>query len=133
LLLVALVPIVAVTALAVGKGKEEIYSYLSCVRCATCPTGKTGDGTIMKTKAEKHTVACMKVPECAASGYGLEINEGTAMEKNYVFYKFDKKSSDMAAMILKKTKKKDHVSVAVKGVKGMDMIKVISMKEITMK
>jgi len=134
LLLVVVVAIVAVGALAIGKGKAEMYKgYLSDVACATSATGKAADGTVMKTDAEKHTVACMLAAPCAASGYGLEINEGTATAKNYVFYKFDKKGNDLAAKIVKNTKKKSGVSVEVKGMKEKDMIKVISIKEITMK
>ena len=131
LLLVVVVAIVAVGALAIGKGKGEIFKgYLSDVACATSATGKAADGTMMKTDAEKHTVACMMAAGCAASGYGLEINEGTATAKNFVFYKFDKKGSDLAAKIIKDTKKKDNLSVEVKGMKEKDMIKVISIKEV---
>src|SRR5208337_5534725 len=98
LLLVVLVAIVAVCALAFGKGKTEMYKgYLSDVACATMASGKAADGTMMKTDADKHTVACALAAPCAASGFGLEINEGTEMAKNFVFYKFDKKGSDLAA------------------------------------
>jgi hypothetical protein len=133
LFLVVSVVIVAVGALAFGAKAETYKGYLADVLCATQPSGIAADKTNMKTEAEKHTVACALAPPCAASGYGLEINEGTATAKNYVFYKFDKKGSDMAAKILKDTKKKSGVSVEVKGVKEKDMIKVTSMKEITMK
>jgi hypothetical protein len=133
LFLVVLVAVVAIGALAIGKGKAETFKgYLSDVACATTANGKAADGTNMKTEAEKHTVACMLAPGCVASGYGLEINEGTAQAKNYVFYKFDKKGSDMAAKIVKKTKKTSGVSVEVKGMKEGGMIKVTSMKEIKM-
>jgi hypothetical protein len=134
MLLVVLVAIVAIAAVAIGKGKSEVYKgYLADVLCATKPNGIANDGTNMKTEAEKHTTACALAPPCAASGYGLEINEGKGMTKNYVFYKFDQKGNDLAAKILKNTKKKDHLSVAVKGMKEKDMIKVVSIKEITMK
>jgi hypothetical protein len=134
LFVVVLVAIVAIGALAIGKGKSEVYKgYLADVLCATSPNGIANDGTNMKTEPEKHTLGCALAPPCAASGYGLEINEGTAMSKNYVFYKFDQKGNDLAAKILKNTKKKDHLSVEVKGMKEKGMIKVISMKEITMK
>ncbi len=131
LLLVVVVAIVAVGALAIGKGKAEVYKgYLSDVACATSATGKAADGSVMKTDADMHTVACMQAAPCAASGYGLEINEGTPTAKNYVFYKFDKKGNDLAATILKNTKKKNGVSVEVKGMKEKDMIKVTSIKEV---
>jgi hypothetical protein len=131
LLLVVLVAIVAVGALAFGKGKAEMFKgYLSDVACATSASGKAGDGTVMKTDADKHTVACMTAAPCGGGGYGLEINEGTEMAKNFVFYKFDKKGSDLAAKILKKTKKKSGVMVEVKGMKEMGMIKVFAMKEV---
>jgi len=131
MLLVVVVAIVAVGALAFGKGKAEMFKgYLSDVACATAAGGKAADGTVMKTDADKHTVACMTAAPCAGSGYGLEINEGTAATKNFVFYKFDKKGSDLAAKILKKTKKKSGVMVEVKGMKEAGMIKVVSMKEV---
>ncbi len=134
LVLVVLVAIVAVGTLAFGKGKAEMYKgYLSDVACATMASGKSADGADMKTQPEKHTVACMLVPGCVASGYGLMINEGTGMTKNYVFYKFDKKGNDLAAKLLKATKKKDNLSVEVKGMKEKGMIKVMSIKEAMMK
>ena len=133
LFLVVFAAIVAIGALAFGKGKAEVYKgYISDVACATTPNGMAADGTNMKTMAENHTVACMKAPGCAASGYGLEINEGTAAAKNYAFYKFDKKGSDMAAKLIKKTKKTSGVFVEVKGMKEAGMIKVSSIKEIKM-
>lgn len=131
MLVVVLVSILAIAALAIGKGKSQVYKgYLADVLCATQPNGIALDKTNMKTEAEKHTTACALAAPCAASGYGLEINEGTAMSKNYVFYKFDKKGSDLAAKILKKTKKTSGVLVEVKGTKAKGMIKVISMKEV---
>jgi hypothetical protein len=133
LFLVVAVAVVAIGALAIGKGKAEVYKgYLADVLCATQPNGIAFDKTNMKTEAEKHTTACALAAPCAASGYGLEINEGTKTAKNYVFYKFDKKGSDLALKILKKTKKTSGVSVEVKGMKEDGMIKVVSMKEINM-
>ena len=133
LFLVVFAAIVAIGALAIGKGKAEVYKgYICDVACGTTANGIAADGTNMKTSAEKHTVACMKAPGCVASGYGLEINEGTAAAKNYVFYKFDKKGSDKAAKIIQKTKKMSGVSVEVKGMKEDGMIKVSSIKEIKM-
>jgi hypothetical protein len=133
LFLVVFAAVVAIGTLAIGKGKAEVYKgYLADVLCATQPSGKAADGTNMKTEAEKHTTACALAAPCMASGYGLEINEGTAMAKNYVFYKFDKKGSDMALKILKNTKKARGVSVEVKGMKEDGMIKVSSIKEIKM-
>ncbi len=131
LVLVVLVAILAVGALAFGKGKTQVFKgYISDVACATTASGKAADGTVMKSDADKHTVACMQAAPCAASGYGLEINEGTATAKNFVFYKFDKKGSDMAAKIIKNTKKKMGVMVEVKGMKEAGMIKVTSIKEV---
>jgi len=131
LLLVVLLAIVALGALACSKGTAEMYKgYLSDVACGTSASGKAGDGTDMKTEPEKHTVACMLAAPCAASGYGLLINEGTASAKQYVFYKFDKKGNDLAATILKETKKTTGISVEVTGMKEKDMIKVTSIKEV---
>jgi hypothetical protein len=130
LLLVVFVAILAVCALSFGGAMAGKYmGYLSDVACGTSATGKAGDGTNMKTEPEKHSVACMVAAPCAASGYGLLINEGTASAKKYVFYKFDKKGSDLAAKLLKDTKKKDNMSVEVAGMKEKDTIKVTSITE----
>ena len=99
-----------------------------------CGTGGTSaDGFNLNTEPEKHTVACMLAPGCAASGYGIEINEGTSAAKNYVYTKFDKKGNELAAKLLKKTKKTDNVSIEVRGVKEGDIIKVSSLKETKIK
>jgi hypothetical protein len=52
-----------------------------------------------------------------ASGYGIWINEETSAAKNYVYTKFDKKRNELAAKLLKNTKKKDSASIEVRGIK----------------
>jgi hypothetical protein len=131
-LAVVIVAIVAVSGISFGAEKSVKFTgYLSDVACGS--GGKSADGFNLKTEPEKHTVGCMLQPGCAASGYGILINQGKAAEKNYMFVKFDQKGSDLGAALLKKTKKKDHISIVVQGVKEGDMIKVKSLKEIRIK
>jgi hypothetical protein len=126
------VVILTVSGISFGAVKtEKFVGYLADVACATAVT--SADGFNLNTEPEKHTVACMMASGCAASGYGIEINEGTSEAKNYVFTKFDKKGNELAVKLLKKTKKKDNVSIEVRGVKDGDIIKVSSLKETKMK
>ena len=50
---------------------KEFTGYLSDVACAT--KAMAGDGADLTTNPEKHTVACLKMPACMASGYGILI------------------------------------------------------------
>src|ERR1035437_1123768 len=126
------VVILTVSGISFGAGKtEKFVGYLADVACGT--GGTSADGFNLNTEPEKHTVACMLAPGCAASGYGIEINEGTSAAKNYVYTKFDKKGNELAAKLLKQTKKTDNVSIEVRGVQEGDIIKVSSLKETKIK
>jgi len=100
--------------------------YLSDVKCAESNNGVTSDGINLKLHPEKHTVACMKMAPCAMSGYGLFIkgSDGT-----YSFYRFDKKGTDMAKNLLKKTKKKEGISVHITGEMKNNIINVATIQE----
>jgi hypothetical protein len=131
-LAVVAVTILAVSGISFSAAKTEKFTgYLADFACGSAVT--SADGFNLNKEPKKHTVACMKAPGCQASGYGIEINEGTAAAKNYVLTKFDKKGSELTVKLLKKTKKKDNVSIEVMGVKEKDMIKVSPMKEMTIK
>lgn len=129
---VVIFAMVAVSGSSFGAAKvQKFVGYLSDVACGSA--GKSADGFNLKMEPEKHTVACMLQPGCVASGYGILINQKRGDAKDYVFVKFDKKGSDMAAALVKKTKKKDHVSIMVQGTKEGDTIMVKSIKEVKIK
>ena len=71
------------------------------------------DGSDLIHHPETHTLRCLKMPVCIASGYGIYVKD---QNDTYVFYKFDQKGSDLAlANIVNKTKKTDNIIVEVKG------------------
>ena len=84
--------------------------YLADVLCAT--RGTALDGADMMKYPEKHTVACLLEPQCASSGYGI-LTKGK--DGAYTFHKFDKKGNEVALELIKKTQKKDSLSVMVTG------------------
>ena len=99
------VVILTVSGISFSAGKtEKFVGYLADVACGS--RGTSADGFNLNTEPKKHTVACMLAPACAASGYGIEINMGTSTSKNYVYTKFDKKGNELAAKLLKNTRKK---------------------------
>ncbi len=82
--------------------------YLADVLCAT--RGTALDGADMLKHPEKHSVACLKEPQCVASGYGFLVK---GKDETYGFQKFDKKGNELALEVIKKTQKKDSFSVKV--------------------
>jgi hypothetical protein len=84
--------------------------YLADVLCAE--RGIALDGADMTTHPEKHTVACLKEPQCVASGLGIMIK---GKDDKYAFTKFDKKGAELAFDLINKTQKKDAVMVEVTG------------------
>jgi len=105
---------------------KEFTGYLSDVACAT--KAMAGDGADLTTNPEKHTVACLKMPACMASGYGILIKE--AKSGKYVFIKFDQKGNEMAKKMLEATKRTDNMKIKVMGTKSKGMIKVKSITEL---
>jgi hypothetical protein len=103
----------------------EYIGYLSDVMCAS--KGIAGDGANLQKSPKKHTVACMKIPDCAASGYGVLIKDKKAGK--YIFYKFDEKGNEIAKKLLETTKKTDNIKIKVKGTMMKDLIMIESIVE----
>jgi hypothetical protein len=74
----------------------------------------------------KHTKECCLMKDCAASGYGITLKQP---DGSFKFYKFDQKGHNLAAVYLKKTNKKDNLTISVKGVWDGDILKVTSFAE----
>jgi hypothetical protein len=70
-----------------------------------------------KADPDAHTKECAM--KCAKSGFGIVTSDGK-------FLKFDSKGNDAVVEELKKTDKKDHLHVNVKGEQAGDIIKVDS-------
>ena len=107
-LLLAVVLSISIHSAAFAKGGQHV-GYLSDVMCANNKVSAGGFDLI--TNPEKHTVFCMKMPPCEASGYGIFIkNTQTA---KYEFTKFDTKGTEFAKKLLSNTEKKDNVKIQV--------------------
>ena len=101
-------------------GSQDHVGFLADVRCGN--NGESAGGFNLITNPEKHTVVCMKMRPCKASGYGLYIKDGESGK--YVFYKFDEKGTELSKGLLKNTKKADNMLIKVKGTLDKDTIVV---------
>jgi hypothetical protein len=77
---------------------------------------KKHQGADAQTHAAKHTLECALMDDCKASGFGLFIDG--------VFHKFDAAGNKKALAWLGTVKKKDGLSVVVKGTMNSDTIAV---------
>lgn len=92
----------------------RIYTgYLVCQHCAGATQGMAQDGVNVLKNPEKHTVSCLRMPSCVASGFGIFLKK---QDGNYTYFKFDKQGSDIAYKnIVCKTTKTDNLLVEVTG------------------
>ena len=72
----------------------------------------------VKADPDKHTKKCAL--QCSKSGYGLITADGA-------FLKFDTAGNEKTIAALKATKKDDHLSATVKGIRDGETIKVTSL------
>ncbi len=100
--------------------------YLSDVMSAETNKGVTVDKIDLKLHPEKLAVAKMKTPPSALSGYGIFV-KGT--DGKYLFHRFDKKGTDLSKELLKKTSRKEGMSVHVMGELKDNIIYVESIQE----
>jgi hypothetical protein len=99
----------------VGSGRiVRIYTgYLVCQSCAGAAHGMALDGVNVLKNPEKHSVGCLRMPSCIASGFGIFLKK---QDGNYTYYKFNKEGSDLAYNnIVSKTTKADNLLVEVTG------------------
>jgi hypothetical protein len=102
---------------------KDLTGYLSDVACGT--KGIAGDGANLATHPEKHTVACMKMPACMSSGYGILIK---AKSGEYTFVKFDQKGNEMAKKLLEATKKTDNMKIKAQGMRMIEVEKITALE-----
>ncbi len=71
----------------------------------------------------KHTLKCLQMESCAATGYGILVQQ---IKGSLKFYKFDLKGHNLAVEYVKKATKKDNITITVKGTWDGDILKVSS-------
>ena len=76
------------------------------------------------TRAKNHSTTCALMDSCEKSGYSVVADDSKV-------YKLDDKGNDSAADLLKNTKTKKGVKVAVEGTVDGTTIKVTKLSEIT--
>src|SRR5215470_18717409 len=92
--------------------KVKLTGYVVDVVCAADHTkDKPEDATKF---AAEHTKECALMADCVKSGYGI-MSDGK-------WYRFDAKGNELAKALVEQTKKKDHISIIVEGMKHGDQI-----------
>ena len=102
------------------SASHTMKGYLVDKACGTGMAKKAPDEAM--ADAAKHEKSCALKESCQNSGFGL-MSTG-------VFYKFDDKEDKQALALMKKTKKKNEIMVAVTGTHDGDILKVTSIKEV---
>ena len=87
-----------------------VKGHLSDAACSAIKARKPGF-------AAKHSVACMRMGRCEASGYGVLTNDNQ-------FIKFDKEGNEKALKFLGDVTKQTDIKVAVTGVVTGDQMTV---------
>ena len=70
-----------------------------------------------------HTVDCLRMKSCAATGYGILVQQPDGIFK---FYKFDVEGHNLAVELLKKVTQKDNLTITVKGIWDGAVLKVFT-------
>lgn len=76
------------------------------------------------TRAKNHSTSCALMDGCEKSGYAVYADDNK-------LYKLDEKGNDSAADLLKNTKTKKGLKVAIEGTVDGDTIKVTKLTEVT--
>jgi hypothetical protein len=74
------------------------------------------------TAPAKHTLECLRMKSCAATGYGILVKQPAG---SFTFYKFDDKGHRSAVDYIQKINKKDDIAVVIKGIWDGAVLKVI--------
>lgn len=109
--------ITTVAAKELSKEEEEINTFLGILIDAHCSGTKT---------PEKHPKACSLMPECAKSGYGIDVQQA---DGSIQFYRFDDKGQELAKAYLNNTQKENQLAVIVEGSLNNEEIRVATLQE----
>lgn len=80
----------------------------------------------LKPDPSKDSKKCLSMGSCEASGFGIAIKQP---DGTYKFTDFDDKGQNLAKDIIRKTTKKDDISITAQGTQDGDVIKVTSISE----
>ena len=100
-----------------GDKAVKISGYLIDNACAESSKD-------IATRAKNHSTTCALMDSCEKSGYAVYAEDSK-------LYKLDDKGNDSAADLLKNTKTKKGLKVAVEGTIDGDTIKVSKLTEVT--
>ena len=100
-----------------GDKSVKISGYLIDNACAESAKD-------IGTRAKNHSTTCALMDSCEKSGYAVYAEDSK-------LYKLDDKGNDSAADLLKNTKTKKGLKVAVEGTIDGDTIKVSKLTEVT--
>ena len=100
-----------------GDKSVKISGYLIDNACAESAKD-------IATRAKNHSTTCALMDSCEKSGYAVYAEDSK-------LYKLDDKGNDSAADLLKNTKTKKGLKVAVEGTIDGDTIKVSKLTEVT--
>jgi hypothetical protein len=108
-----------------GFAADSTYKgYLADTYCGAKGHGGM-DGADLVNSPGDHTVACQVA--CAKGGYGVMLKDGMT----YKYVPFDAKGSELAAQVLKTTKKEKGPKVVVTGSLEKGTLRVASLVEDT--
>ena len=117
LLAIALSLAFAAMLYAQGDKSVKITGYLIDNACAESAKD-------LGTRAKNHSTTCAMMDTCEKSGYAVYAEDNK-------LYKLDEKGNDSAADLLKNTKTKKGLKVAVEGTVDGNTIKVTKLTEVT--
>ncbi len=106
--------------LKVSTLSEKVIAEPAAVELTGYLIDKCCNGT---TDPAKHTLKCLQMDSCAATGYGVLVQQTNGKFK---FYKFDPKGHNLAVEYVKKATQKDNITITVKGTWDGDILKVSS-------
>ncbi|QWU13932.1 S-layer homology domain-containing protein [Paenibacillus sophorae] len=61
----------------------------------------------------KHSKACLLMPSCASSGFGISVLQA---DGKYIYYKFDARGHQLAAVLIDSIEKETNIAIHVSGV-----------------
>lgn len=73
-----------------------------------------------------HTLMCLRMKSCAATGYGILVKQA---DGSLVFYKFDEAGHNLAVAYVNRTARQNDVTITVTGVWDGDVLKVSTLQE----
>src|SRR5437588_8696146 len=117
LLTIALSLAFAAMLYAQGEKSVKLNGYLIDNACAESSKD-------LGTRAKNHSTSCALMDSCEKSGYAVYAEDNK-------LYKLDDKGNDSAADLLRNTKTKKGLKVAVEGTIDGDTIKVSKLTEVT--